>query len=75
MSYAHTIQRRAELRKHLSGDLDALLEAEARHHAARMAARNICFRVMRARVSAGDISGKEINRFPSKVEPSYGSGH
>jgi hypothetical protein len=58
VSYAQTIQRRAELRKHLNGDLDALLEAEARQHAARMAARNICFRVMRARVSAGDIRGR-----------------
>jgi hypothetical protein len=58
MTYEHTIRRRAELRQHLNGNLDALLEAEARQQAARMAARNICFRVMRARLSAGDIRGR-----------------
>lgn len=58
MNYDNTIRRRAELRKHLNGDIDALLQAEARQHAARLAARNICFRVMRARASAGDIRGR-----------------
>lgn len=58
MSYAQTIRRRAELRQHLAGDLDKLLDAEARQQAARLAARNICFRVMRARVTAGDIRGR-----------------
>lgn len=58
MSFANTVQRRAELRRHLNGNLDALLDAEARQQAARMAARNICFRVMRARLTAGDIRGR-----------------
>lgn len=58
MSYAQTVRRRAELREHLAGDLDKLLAAEARQQAARLAARNICFRVMRARLTAGDIRGR-----------------
>jgi len=58
VNYDTTIRRRAELRQHLNGNLDALLDAEARQQAARMAARNICFRVMRARLSAGDIRGR-----------------
>lgn len=55
MTYATNIQRRAELRKHLNGSIDALLDAEARQQAARMAASNICYRVMKARASAGPL--------------------
>jgi hypothetical protein len=58
MSLDRIIRRRAELRKHLAGDLDKLLEQEARQQAAQMAARAIHWHVMTARVSVGDIRGK-----------------
>jgi hypothetical protein len=58
VSREQEIRRRAELRKHLAGDLDALLEQEAKQQAARMAARAIYIRVVRARVSAGNITGR-----------------
>lgn len=57
-SIEHRIRRSSELSEFMRADLDELMREEERQAVARMAARAIHWHVMRARVSAGDISGK-----------------
>jgi hypothetical protein len=62
--YEQRIRRRGELSAHLSKDewdratLDKLMEHARRQELAKMAAREIHWRVLRARHSVGDISGR-----------------
>ena len=63
-SYEHRVRRRGELAAHLSKDewdrsmFEKLMEQERRQELARMAAREIHWRVLYARHSAGDICGR-----------------
>jgi hypothetical protein len=61
-SIEHRVRRRAEISDFMRADLDALLAEETKQAAARMAANAIHWHVQRARVSVGDIRGKEIKQ-------------